>query len=130
MASVGVVMTIGLLILKVDYAVILGLLTAVFDIIPIIGPAIALVIILLMIYKKGAGVIIGAIVVFAIAQLAENYLVKPYVFGKLMNLHTIVIYFFLFLTAQFLGVVGVIFAPAIASTVCVLIEEVYMKNIE
>ena len=29
-----------------------------------------------------------------------------------------------------MGVVGVIFAPAIAATICVLIEELYMKNLE
>jgi len=130
MAGVGIVMTVGLLILKVDYAVLLGFITAVLDIIPVIGPGIALVICLIAAYKSGPVVLILICVVFAIAQLAENNLVKPYVFGKLLNLHPIIIYLFLFITAKYMGVIGVIFAPAIAATVCVLIEELYMKNLD
>ncbi len=129
MTSVGVIMTIGLALLKVDYAVLLGVLTAVFDIIPVVGPAIALVIILLMCYKMGGLTIALVIAVFAFSQWAENNLVRPYIFSKFLDLHPLIIYFFLFVTAQYLGVIGVIFAPAIAATVCVLIEELYIKNV-
>jgi predicted PurR-regulated permease PerM len=129
MSSVGIIMTLGLLILGVDYAVLLGLMTAVLDIIPVVGPAIALAITLVTVYKLGWVTILLVVLVFAIAQGVENNLVRPYVFGKFLDLHPLVIYFFIFVTAQFLGVVGVIFAPAIAATVCVLIEELYVKNI-
>ena len=130
MAGVGLIMTIGLMILRVDYALLLGLITCVLDIIPVVGPTIALIICLVATYKSGIGIFIGVIVVFAIAQLVENNFVRPYVFGKFLNLHPLIVYLFLFITAKFLGVIGVIFAPAIAATAVVLIEEVYMKNIE
>ena len=128
-ASVGIIMTIGLLILKVDYAILLGLLTSVLDLIPVVGPAIALIIMLLASYKMGAVTLFFIVVVFAIAQWAENNFVRPYIFSKFLDLHPLIIYFFLFVTAQYLGVIGVVFAPAIAATVCVLIEELYIKNV-
>lgn len=128
-ASVGIIMTIGLMLLKVDYALILGILNAILDLIPVIGPGIGLFITILMAYKMGPLTIALIVVVFIIAQWAENNLVRPYIFGKFLDLHPLIIYFFLFVTAQYLGVVGVIFAPAIAATVCVLIEELYIKNI-
>lgn len=128
-ASVGIIMTIGLMILKVDYALILGVLNAILDLIPVIGPGIGLLITILIAYKMGPLTIALIILVFIIAQWAENNLVRPYIFGKFLDLHPLIIYFFLFVTAQYLGVVGVIFAPAIAATVCVLIEELYIKNI-
>lgn len=130
MAGVGIVMTIGLLILGVDYAVLLGFITAILDIVPVVGPGLALVICLIAAYKLGPVVLILVAVVFAIAQLAENNFVKPYVFGKLLDIHPVIIYLFLFITAKYMGVIGVIFAPAIAATVCVLIEELYMKNLD
>lgn len=129
MSSVGIIMTVGLLILRVDYAVLLGLITAILDIVPVIGPALALVVCLISALKAGPLTLLLITVVFAIAQLAENNFVRPYVFGKFLDLHPLIIYLFLFITAQYLGVVGVIFAPAIAATVCVLIEELYIKNI-
>ena len=129
MTSVGLIMTIGLLIAGIDYALLLGLITAILDIIPVVGPTIALIICLITAYKGGALAITAVLVVFIIAQWAENNLVRPYIFSKFLDLHPLIIYLFLFITAQHLGVVGVIFAPAIAATVCVLIQELYIKNI-
>ncbi len=129
-ASVGIIMLIGLLCLKVDSAIILGCISAVLDIVPIVGPAIALVICLAVVYKMGWTVIILTTVIFLFAQFAENNFVKPYVFGKFMDLHPIVIYIFLFVCAKYFGAVGAIFAPAIAADACVLIEELYLKNMD
>lgn len=129
MSSVGIIMTIGLLISGIEYALLLGLITAVLDIVPIIGPAIALIICLVTAFKSGAIAMLLVVIVFAVAQLAENNFVRPFIFGKILNIHPLIIYLFLFITAQYLGVVGVVFAPAIAATVCVLIEELYIKNI-
>ena len=129
MTSVGIIMAIGLLLIKVEYAVLLGLITAVLDIVPVVGPGLALIICLITAYKAGPLTLALILLVFAIAQIAENNLVRPYIFGKFLDLHPLIIYLFLFITAQHLGVVGVIFAPAIAATVCVLVEELYIKNI-
>ena len=129
-ASVGLIMIIGLMLLKVDSAIILGCVSAVLDIVPIVGPAIALIVCVTVTYKLGWTVVILTAVIFAIAQIAENNLVKPYVFGKFMDLHPIVIYIFLFVCAKYFGVVGAIFAPAIAADACVFIEELYLKNMD
>ena len=129
MVSVGLIVFLGLAILGIDYALVLGLITAVFDIVPIVGPAAAFVVILIAVYKLGWVKISLVILVFVFAQWAENNLVRPYVFSKFMDLHPLIIYFFLFLTAQYLGIIGVVFAPAIAATACVLIEELYIKSI-
>ena len=102
MASVGVIMTIGLLLLQVEYALLLGLITCVLDIIPIFGPAIALVICLIASYKAGFGILALICLVFAIAQIVENNFVRPYVFGKFLDLHPLIIYLFLFITAKHL----------------------------
>jgi len=129
MASVGIIVFLGLLMLKVDYALLLGLITAVFDLVPVVGPALALIVIIVSVIKFGPITIGLAILFFLFAQWAENNLIRPYIFSKLFNLHPLIIYFFLFVTAQYLGIIGVVFAPAIAATVCVLIEELYIKSI-
>lgn len=128
--SVGIVMLIGLSILGVKYALILAIITATLDIIPVVGPGIALLIGLITTYEAGAGAVISVISVFVIAQLVENNFVRPYVFGKFLDLHPLVIFLFLFIAAKYMGVVGVIFAPAVAALACVLFEELYMKNLD
>ncbi len=129
MAAVGFIFTIALLLMRVDYAVILGVITGVLDIVPVVGPLIAYVISIAVCWQMGIPVLIGITIAFLLAQWAENNLLRPYIFSKFMDLHPLVIFFSILVTAKFLGVIGVIFAPAIAATVCVLVDELYIKNI-
>ena len=128
-AGVGLCVMIPLLIMRIDCAVLLGVVSALLDLIPIIGPTIAGIICLIMCYNYGP-VILGLVAFFfLLAQWIENNFVRPYVFGKFFNLHPLIILFAIFVSAKFLGAIGVIFAPAIAATIAVLVDELYIKPI-
>lgn len=127
--GVGICVMIPLLIMKIDCAVLLGVLSAILDLIPVIGPAIAGLICVFMCYSYGPVILALVIFFFLLAQWIENNFVRPYVFGKFLDLHPLIIFFALFVTAKFLGVVGVVFAPAIAATIAVLVDELYIKPI-
>lgn len=129
MLAIAILTAIGLFLIKVDYAVLLGLITGVLDIIPLIGPTVALILCLIMANQMGPIGLILVVLIFLIAQWLSNNLVRPIVFGKFLDLHPLVIIFALLVSAQFLGVLGVVLAPAIASLVCVLFDEIYIKTI-
>ncbi len=126
MAAVGIMMAVVLVILGIEYSTLLGLISGILDIIPILGPTIALGIIILVAYPAGIVKIILIIAGFLLVQQISNYVVRPVLFGKLMELHPLMIFLALFLAEQFLGFWGVILSPAIAATVCVLIDELYI----
>jgi predicted PurR-regulated permease PerM len=129
MFIIGLLTAIGMFFIKVDYALLLGLITGVLDIIPIIGPTIALVLCLIMANQMGLLGFGLVILVFLTAQWISNNFIRPVIFGKFLDLHPLVIIFALLVSAQFLGVWGVILAPALASLVCVLFDEIYIKMI-
>ena len=129
MMTIGVMQMLVLMILGVEYSLLLGLITGVLDIVPILGPVIALAIILLVASPMSIVKLLLIVITFFIIQQASNILVRPLVFGKFMKLHPLTIFLALFLAEQFLGFWGVILSPAIASTVCVLIDELYIKPI-
>lgn len=129
MAAVGVMMAVVLVVLGVEYATLLGLITGILDIVPILGPTIALGIIIIVAYPAGLMKIILIIIGFLLVQQISNYVVRPVLFGKLMELHPLMIFLALFLAEQFLGFWGVILSPAIAATICVLIDELYLAPI-
>jgi len=129
MVAIGFLTAIGLFFVRVDYALLLGLITGVLDIIPLVGPTIALVLCLLMAYQLGPLSVVLVFIVFITAQWLSNNLVRPVIFGRFLDLHPLVIIFSLLVSAQFLGVWGVILAPAIASLICVLFDEIYIKTI-
>lgn len=129
MIFVGVVTTIGLLILHNSHAFILGFITCIFDIIPVIGPSVAVAIGLVTSASGGIGYVFLTFVIYIIAQWAQNQLLRPIIFGKFLNMHPLVIIISLLLSARFLGFWGIILAPAIASVICVLVDELYLKKI-
>lgn len=126
MIAVGVMTMIALMILGIDYPLMLGVISGVLDIIPILGPTLALAVIILVAYNTGLVKIILVIVAFLVVQQLSNYVVRPVLFGKFMKLHPLMVFFSLFITQQFLGIWGVVLAPALAATVCVLIDELYL----
>ena len=119
----------GLMLLKVQYAVLLGLIAGLLDIVPIVGPIIAFVLGVLCAAQQGWLVVILTVVVYLAAQWISNNFVRPLVFGKFLNLHPIIIIFAFLIAAQFLGVWGVILSPAIAALLITLFDELYLKTI-
>jgi len=129
MVFVGVLTSIGLALIGHKHAILLGFLTGILDIIPVIGPAVAVGVGLYASIKGGFIYVLVVFAIYMIAQWIQNQLLRPVVFGKLMDMHPLMIIFAILIGAQFLGVWGVILAPAIASVFCVLFDELYIKTI-
>ena len=129
MIFVGVVTAIGLALLHNSHALFLGFLTCIFDIIPVVGPALAIGLGLVTSATNGFVYVLLTFVVYMIAQWSQNQFIRPIVFGKLLNMHPLLIIFSLLIAARFLGFWGVILSPAIACVICVLVDELYLKRI-
>ena len=127
MLFIGLAIAIVLIVFKVPYATLLGLVSGILDIIPIVGPGIALVCILCACVHMAIWKIVTIVILFLLIQQLSNTMVKPLIFGKFMSLHPLTIFLALFLAQQFLGFWGVILSPAIAATVCVIIDEIYIN---
>ena len=129
MTTIAILTAIGLMLLDVQYSVLLGLIAGLLDIIPIVGPTIALILGILCAAQQGWVVVLLVVAVYLIAQWISNNFIRPYVFGKFLDLHPVIIIFAFLIAAQFLGVWGVILSPAIAALLLTLFDELYLKTI-
>ncbi len=129
MSTVAICTAIGLMFLRVEYAVLLGLIAGVLDIVPIVGPTFALLIGVLFAAQQNWVVVVFTIIVYLVAQWISNNFIRPLVFGKFLDLHPIIIIFAFLIAGQFLGVWGIILSPAIAATLLTLFDELYLKTI-
>ena len=129
MVTVGIMVTVMLAILGIEYPILLGLIAGICEIIPVLGPTIAVTVIVMIAFPLGIVKIILAIVLFITIQQVSNYVIRPFLFGKFMKLHPITILVALFVAEEFLGIWGVILSPAIAATLCVLVDELYLAPI-
>ena len=129
LSTVAIFTAVGLMLLKVQYAVLLGLIAGLLDIVPIVGPTLAFVLGIACAAPQGILIVILTAVVYLAAQWISNNFIRPLVFGKFLDLHPIIIIFAFLIAAQFLGVWGVILSPAIAALLLTLFDELYLKTI-
>jgi predicted PurR-regulated permease PerM len=135
---IGVLVTLALVILGVPNALLLGLLAGVLEVIPNIGPVIAMIPAVLVALFQGSmnwrvdNVIFALIVLltyFVIQQL-ENHLIVPKVLGGSVNLPPLVILIGAFAGANLAGVLGIFLAAPVLATARLAGEFVLKKLLE
>lgn len=108
---IATVISVGLLLMGSDYAIILGVGIAVFDAFPVVGSGVILVpwaIIKIMGGNYYAAAIL--ITVFAIAAFLREVL-EPKLFGKELGLKPLYILISVYVGAELLGLAGVLLGP-------------------
>ena len=78
--------TIVLLVLGVPYAVALGLLVAILDLIPLAGATVAGIIVAVVAFLHSVPAGIVAVVFFIVYQQLENHVLQPVIYGRTVEL--------------------------------------------
>ncbi|MEK7086721.1 MAG: AI-2E family transporter [Patescibacteria group bacterium] len=118
---IGAVVTFGLWLLGVKYFLILGLMAAVFEIVPIIGPVLAGAVAFLVAISDSFTLGLYALLFFIIVQQLENHILIPVIIGKTMKVHPVVVLISLLAGGQVAGFIGVVLAVPIA----VMAQEIF-----
>ena len=113
---VGVLVFVGLTILGIEFAAVLGLVAGLFGLIPIIGPVLGAVPGLLVALASSPEKVIWVVLVYLAVQLIENNLIAPRVQGSAVRLNPAIIMATLVLASEIAGLWGVIVAvPLVAA---------------
>ena len=117
----GVTTTLVLLLLGVPYAVALGLLVAILDLIPLAGATIAAIIVAAVgfIHSLVAGIVL--IVFFIVYQQIENHVLQPVVYSRTVQLSPLAILISILVGAELAGVLGALAAIPVAGTIQVVL---------
>lgn len=118
---IGAVVTLGLWLLDVRYFFILGLMAAVFEIVPLIGPVLAGAVAFLVALSDSFTLGLYVILFFVIIQQLENHILIPFIIGKTMKVHPVVVLVSLLAGGQVAGFVGIVLSVPIA----VLAQEIF-----
>jgi len=112
---VGVVCTIGFILIDVPYALVLGLLSGLLEFIPLVGPlVIAGIAVLVASFHSFAGAL-AVLLFLAVLRLAQDYVVYPRLIGLGVRLHPLAVILAILCGAELGGVAGIFLAiPAVA----------------
>jgi predicted PurR-regulated permease PerM len=120
----GVTTTIVLLIVGVPYAVALGLIVAILDLIPLAGATIAAIIVGLIAFLHSIVAGIVVVVFFIVYQQLENHLLQPVVYGRTVQLSPLAVLISVLIGAELAGVLGALGAIPVAGSIQVILREV------
>jgi predicted PurR-regulated permease PerM len=119
----GVTSGLALWILDVPFALALGLLVAILDLVPLVGATIAAIIVTTVTFLSTDTVWAGIamIVFFVVYQQIENQLLQPLVYGRTVQLSPLAVLVAVLIGASLAGVLGALGAIPFAGAVQVLI---------
>ncbi|MGI9860120.1 AI-2E family transporter [Moorella naiadis] len=124
---VGFLTGVGLALVGSEYAVILGIVVGLADLIPYFGPLIGTVPVLalsLLASKKAA---VLALVVMLVVQQIEGSFLAPRILGASVGLHPLVIIFALLAGGELWGVAGLILAIPLTAIGCIVVKFIWAR---
>jgi predicted PurR-regulated permease PerM len=119
----GASATIVLLIMGVPYAVALGLLVAVLDLIPLAGATVAGVVITLVAFLHSVPAGIVVVIFVVVYQQLENHFLQPVIYGRTVQLSALAVLISVLVGAELAGILGALAAIPVAGTLQVLIRD-------
>ena len=117
----GALTTIILIIMGVPYAVALGLIVAILDLIPLAGATMAAILIgiVAFLHSVPAGIVVVAF--FIGYQQLENHVLQPVIYGRTVQLSPLAVLISILIGAELAGILGALAAIPVAGTIQVLL---------
>ncbi len=121
----GVLVYLGLTILGVKHSLMLAVIAACFEIIPVFGPTLSAVPAVMIAFVDG-GATLGflTIALYVIAQQFENHLIYPLVVTRVVGVPPLLVILALIGGAELAGFLGVILSVPIAATIQELARDI------
>jgi len=122
---IGILVYLGLMILGVKYALLLAILAAVTELIPLFGPILAAIPAILIGFLDG-GTTLGLMVLglYVIIQQFENHLIYPLVVKKVVGVPPLMVIIALLIGAQLAGFLGIIIAVPVAAALMEFVNDI------
>lgn len=127
MLALGLIYTVGLLLIKLEFALLLGIMIAILSIVPYLGTLLGLILAI------GATVfqfhslqpVLYTVILFAIGHLLESMVLTPWLIGNQVGLHPVMVIFAILAGGSLFGFFGVLLAIPVAAVLMVLLKYLY-----
>ena len=115
-----VVYTVGLLLLRVPYAIILGIVGGAMEFIPVAGPLVAGLVIFGVAFLTGYHHLLLVALFLALWRLVQDYVNSPRIMGGKLELHPLAALFAILAGGEIAGVIGVYLSIPIVAALRIL----------
>jgi len=126
-AVVWVFISIGLMLLGVKYAVLLGAVAGIFELVPIVGAWLAVIPTIIVVLSTSPEKIVWVLLLYLGVQLFQGAFIVPRVQSFAMKLHPLMILISIVVGSEIAGLWGVVLGPPIAASIKELL--IYFSNL-
>ncbi|HZZ66399.1 MAG TPA: AI-2E family transporter [Candidatus Baltobacteraceae bacterium] len=121
-ASVGLLIALGLTFIGEPYAILIGVMAALLDFIPYIGPVIAFIPALTIAAVAGGyALVLKAAIVFILANQAEGHIIAPNIVSRTIKLSPSAVLIAILVGGELYGILGMFIAVPVAGIIRVLL---------
>lgn len=129
MLTVGVLTTVGLLIIGLPLAVALGVIAGILSFVPFIGPIVAAIPALIIALGEEPMLAVWVLVVYASVQLVESNLITPLIQKKAVSAPPALLITVQIVMGVLAGLLGVLLATPLLVVAMVLVQMFYMEDL-
>ncbi|MDR2712855.1 MAG: AI-2E family transporter [Clostridiales bacterium] len=122
---VGLLAFIILSLLRVKYALILGLIIGIFDLLPYFGPIIGAVPAVFLAFLQNKFLALYVALALFLLQQVEGAIISPRIIGKRIGLHPLIIIFVVLAGGSWFGLIGILLAVPVSAALGLVIGFVY-----
>lgn len=125
---VGGIITLGLLIMGVGNAVVLGFVAGLTNIVPYVGPILGVIpaIVLVMLESGLTSPTMGAVLIlYATANAVDVFFVFPFLVSKIVNLHPMIVAISVIVGSHYAGITGMVISIPVVAALKLIITEIY-----
>ena len=121
---VGTAVTIGLVAIGIPFAVILGVVAGISELVPIVGPWIGAAAGLLVALATEPDKLLWVAMLYLGVQLLENTLLVPRIQAETLNIHPVAVIIVIILGSHFFGFWGIILGPPLLSLLKEIVKHI------
>jgi len=131
MFALGLIYSIGLWLVGLDFALLIGLGAGLISFIPYLGSIVGIAVagIVALIQFQEILPLIYVALVFGIGQAIEGMVLSPWLVGERIGLHPVAVIFAVMAGGQLFGFLGVLLALPVAAVITVLLRHIYARYI-
>ncbi len=119
----GLLVYVGLSFMNIKFALILGFLAAILEIVPMVGPVLAAIPAIFLAFIQSPTLGLWVIVFYVIVQQLENHILVPVVLGKTIGLNPVVVIIALLIGQNLAGIPGMILAVPVATIIVEMMDD-------
>lgn len=129
MLAIGVLTTLGLWLIGIDLALVLGLIAGILSFIPNIGPIVALIPAALLALVTGIDTVIYVVLLYSGIQTLESYVLTPVLQKRMVDLPPALIVGMQVLLGVLAGALGIIMATPLTAALMVMVKSWYVEDL-